>query len=342
MRLDRNALQFRLVAWLALVFALAAVAITAAVVWESRETAAALGREALAHELLAEFVTDMAWLIPVIALAALAMAVITVRRSLRPLRETSALAARIGPAHTDIRLPEAELPSELKPLVGAVNRALERLDTAFAQQRRFTADAAHQLRTPLAILSANIEASEGDGQIAALRADTARMNRLVDQLLRVARLEAEPLDTSARVDLVSIARRVVGALAALAIRQERELVLVGAEAAVFVTGNEDAIENAMRNLIENALAHTPANTEVTVTVDRPGRVSVADRGRGIAEAERAHLFDRFWRGRDSPAGGAGLGLAIVAEIMRAHGGRVDVGKAPGGGAAFTLVFGAAR
>lgn len=335
--MGRRSLQY-LLAWrLGLVFLIAAAAITAVVVLESWETAAALGREALVHALLAEFLTDVAWLIPVIAAAALVMVVLTVRLGLRPLRRISALAARVGPEHTDIRLPERDLPSELLPLVTAFNQALERLDAAFAQQRRFTAEAAHQLRTPLAILTANLDDLKGDGEVAALREDVARMNRLVDQLLRVARLEAHPLDVSQRADLVTCAQATVSALAPLALQRGRELSFSGADVSVPVTGNATAIEDALRNLIENALAYAPVGTEVTVTVDAARRVAVADRGPGVPERDRARLFERFWRGRDASGTGAGLGLPIVAEIMRAHGGRVTVHNRKGG-AVFTLVF----
>jgi len=336
--MNRQSLQYRLVWRLALVFLVAAAAITAGVVLESWESAAALDRDDLAHALLAEYLSDVVWLIPVIAAAALVMVVLTVRRGLRPLRHTSALAARIGPERTDIRLPEAELPSELVPLVASFNEALDRLDAAFAQQRRFTAEAAHQLRTPLAILTAKLDSLECDGEIAALREDAARMNRLVDQLLRVARLEAHPPDVSEPVDLAARARAAVSALAPLAVQRGRELSLAGAAGPVPIAGSASAIDDALRNVIENALAHTPEGTEVTVSVDGAGRVSVADQGPGIAAQDRPHLFERFWRGRDASDTGAGLGLAIVTEVMRAHGGRVTIDDRESGGAVFTLVF----
>lgn len=342
MRVDRKSLQFRMTVRLALVFALAAVAITVVVVLESLETAAELDNDELAHALLGEFVSDIAWLIPVIALAALIMAVVTLRRGLAPLLRISALAGYIGPQRTDIRLPESELPSEIKPLVRAFNQGLDRLDTAFEQQRRFTANAAHQLRTPLALLSANLDLLEGNGEIVALRADAARMTRLVNQLLRVARLEAQPLDVSSRVDLAACAHRAVSALAPLAISQGRELALSGAGQPIYTRGNTDGIEEALRNLIENGLAHTPVEGVVTITVDPTGLIAVADQGPGVSEGDQAHLFERFWRGSNASSEGAGLGLSIVAEIMQFHGGRVSVDTGPCGGAMFTLVFNCAE
>jgi two-component system, OmpR family, sensor histidine kinase TctE len=105
-----------------------------------------------------------------------------------------------------------------------------------------------------------------------------------------------------------------------------------------VKGNRHAIEDAIRNLTENAVAYAPPKTEVVVDVKPPGVVHVVDRGPGIPPADRAHIFDRFWRGKASPGQGSGLGLAIVNEIMKAHRGSVQVADNPGGGAVFTLTF----
>ena len=127
-------------------------------------------------------------------------------------------------------------------------------------------------------------------------------------------------------------------MAPLAIAQERAIAVVGTERPTFVKGSRHAIEDAIRNLIENAIRHTPPNTEVVVEVDAKGSVSVSDHGIGVRPEERDHIFDRFWRGKECRGAGAGLGLAIVKEIMRAHGGEVMVSGHPGGGAQFTLSF----
>ncbi|HEY4042071.1 MAG TPA: sensor histidine kinase, partial [Rhodopila sp.] len=110
------------------------------------------------------------------------------------------------------------------------------------------------------------------------------------------------------------------------------------EEVVRVHGDAGAVTDALRNLMENAVGHAPPDTEVTVTVRPDGTVSVADRGPGVRPEDRSHVFERFWRGSGERHAGAGLGLAIVAEIARAHGGRVAVGDAAGGGAVFTLEF----
>src|SRR5262249_54308062 len=151
----------------------------------------------------------------------------------------------------------------------------------------------------------------------ALREEVARMNRLVEQLLCVTRLDSLTLNVSSPVDLHEVAE-VVGSMAHLALSAGRRIALTGASQPVLVTGNAAAITDALRNLIENALVHAGQGTEVVIEVDPEGAISVQDSGPGISVEDRPHIFERFWRGKGVGGEGAGLGLAIVMEIVRAH------------------------
>ncbi len=274
-------------------------------------------------------------MLPLMA-AVLIIGVLTIRDSLAPMQKLARRAARISPTATDVRLPAAGLPPELKPMVVAINGALERLDEGFRMQREFTADAAHELRTPLAILATHLDSLENRQVAAALRADVERMSRLVNQLLSVATLEALAVAPDEIADLQAIAVDVAGSLAPLALKRGRSLAVTGVTAAVAVRGNAESLRQALRNLIENALQHTPAGTEVEIEVTNEPAVHVSDRGPGVPPELRNRVVQRFWRADRRKGEGSGLGLAIVSRILAAHGGRLAVDDALGGGARFSL------
>jgi signal transduction histidine kinase len=294
--------------------------------------------DAIAVAMLKFFARRIAWMIPIFALVTLLIGAWSIRAGLRPVAAISRRAEEIDPGSGEVRLPTEGLPSELLPLVRAVNSAFDRLQEGFAVQRRFTANAAHELRTPLTMLTAGLDEIADGPSVAKLRADVARMNRLVAQLLRVARLDAIPVDVSARVDLGAIAAQVVEYLAPWAIAQQKAIGLDNPGLPVFVTGNAEEMSDAIRNIVENAVLHTPPGTEVSVSVSPEGAVTVNDWGPGIPADDRSHVFRRFWRGKATATPGAGLGLSIVAEIVRLHGGVVKIADAPGGGASFKLQF----
>jgi len=287
-------------------------------------------------------------LVPVLLpalLAALIIGAVTLRWGLRPLQSLADEAARITASESERRLSLAGLPRELAPPVQAINAALDRLDRGFRAQRDFSADAAHQLRTPLAILAAHLDTLADQALAAPLRQDVARMSRLVDQMLLVAELEALTVKPDERTDLSALAVEVVEAVAPMALARRRSLALSGAERPVFVHGNHDALHHALRNLVENAVSHTPEDTTVEIEIaGAPPRLSVRDHGPGVNAADRDRLYQRFWRGdREGERGGlrgAGLGLAIVKRITDSHGASLSIADAPGGGATFSIGFAA--
>lgn len=293
--------------------------------------------DAMTRSLIERFAEEGGWLGAPFLLAMLVVSLITIRNSLLPLRRLSEQAAAIGPATTDIRLPEAQVPREIMPLVHAVNSALDRIEAGFRIQRDFTADAAHELRTPLAVLRAHIETLPDPAIRDALARDVESMTRLVSQLLAVARAEALTVAMDEQADLNAIAVDVCTFLAPMALRQRRLVEVIEDPAGARVAANGEAVFNALRNLVENALTHTPPDTTVTVRVETPATLRVEDRGPGIPPELRERIFQRFWRAERRKSG-SGLGLSIVREIMQAHGGRVEVGDRPGGGAVFSLVF----
>lgn len=307
------------------------------------DTLADSGLYALIYEWLGEFVP-----IGIPLMLALVLAItFSLRSALKPLQTLRRLAARINPQQTGLRLPTEELPSELQLPVLAINRALDRLDQGFQAQRDFLADAAHELRTPLAILSAHLDTLPRSEGADALKSDVERMARLVNQLLLVAQMESLTINPDETADLAEIALELAALFAPLAIRRKRTVGVSGAEHPVLVRGNRDALYQALRNLVENALRFTAENTEVEIAVEPDGSVSVSDRGPGIPAEEREKLFRRFWqgdrhksrpKGSDGSAGGAGLGLAIAQRIAETHGGSLRITDNPGGGARFTLVL----
>ena len=218
-----------------------------------------------------------------------------------------------------------------------MNAALDRLEQGLQRQREFNANAAHQLRTPLSVLMANVDTLKEPDIANRLRTDVEQMSRIVSQLLLVARLETVSINLDEIVDLNDAAAEIAGSLAPLALASGKSIELVRNGEPVVIRTNTFAVRAALGNLIENAIKHTPTGTSVRLRVTDHPSIEVMDCGLGVPSDQRTKVFERFWRG-DRSGGGAGLGLAIVDRIMKTLQGSVSVGEAPGGGALFTLIF----
>lgn len=295
-------------------------------------------RDVIIDDIVSNFFRRVGWITIPILLILLATDIIIFRRAVAPLWKASEEASNIGPARTDIRLPTEQIPREILPLVTAVNQALDRLEDGFRVQRQFTADAAHQLRTPLTILRTRIETLDDRAARQALHADIEVMSRLVTQLLEIAELDTLVLDPGETADLRAVCAEVVGSIAPLAIAQHKDIALRGADAPVEIHGNSEMLQRAIFNLAENAIKFTAKDTTVDVEVGEDGSVRVRDCGPGIAETERELIFQRFWRADRRRSDGAGLGLSIVRAVADDHAATVAVENLSGGGAEFTLRF----
>lgn len=292
--------------------------------------------DVLEDSLIEEFLEHSWPFLLALALGISAVTVWTVRQSLAPVRRLSYMARNIGPASLDRRLPEDNLPSEITPLVHAVNTSLQRIESGYRREREFTANAAHELRTPLAVLKANIETMSGIEEVPQLIDELGDIERLVTQLLRLAQVDNLVLRPGEEADLHAVALAVAQQLAPMALASGKSIELTGEQGRVPVRGHADFLALALRNLVENALAHAPRSTSVEIRVGADASVSVIDEGPGVSEGDTARIFERFVRVKPGAYKGAGLGLSIAQRVAAAHGGGISVGREPGRGAVFTL------
>ena len=270
-------------------------------------------------------------------------------RMLDPLQSVANTARRIGAGNLSERVVYPTEHDEIGSLVQTVNGAFDKYQDALQRLQRFTSDASHQLRTPLAALRSvgevclqqDRQSAEYRDTLGAMLEEVGRLSTIVEKLLLLARLErTEVRSHFERVDVAALADRVVQAF--LASAQDKGIAMVlEAEARVDVDGDADLLHQVVANLVDNAIRYTPPGGSIRVHVQRAGgkmKLVVADSGTGIPEEHRARVFERFSRGPGAASGGSGLGLAIVADIVRIHGGAVDVGTSPQGGAEFRVVL----
>lgn len=295
-------------------------------------------RDVIIDDIVAEFFRKVGWITLPILLALLAIDIAIFRRALRPLWDASEIARYIGPSRTEVRLPVENIPSEVQPLVLAINQALDRLGEGFRVQREFTADAAHELRTPLTILRTRIDTLVDPETAKALHKDADSMAHIVGQLLDIAELDVMEIDPSETADLRDVCIEVVQSIAPFALNQDKDIALVCPPDSVRVLGSSEMLYRAIRNLAENAIKYTSNGSTVEIVVEHDGIVRVLDSGPGIPAAERPLIFQRFWRRDRNHAGSTGLGLSIVQRIVALHGATITVGDRPSGGTEFAVHF----
>jgi len=274
------------------------------------------------------------------------VAVLAARASLRPLTKAAATAARVTQASLTERIEYDGPEDEVGRLVAAFNAMLDRLENAFAEQRRFVADASHELRTPLAVISGHLdmlrelELDEGEREEeqALISDEVSRMGRLVDDLLSLARLEAGAVSRRQPLEVATLLEEAAARARGLGNRTIR----VSAAPDLWVEGDPDQLTQAFLNLAGNAVAHTSEGGTITLTgTGDATRVSlmVADDGPGIRPEDLARVFDRFYRAmgrRPDGGGGSGLGLAITKRLIDLHCGTITAGNGLTGGAVFTV------
>jgi two-component system OmpR family sensor kinase len=287
-------------------------------------------RESLAIRLALRTLWPLGFLLPLTVVLVL----FVVSRALLPIR---ALSQALSTRSLDVLepvYPDGRVPIEVLPLVDALNDLLQRLKAASGAQRTFIADAAHELRSPLAALKLQLQAAERDGSLkgegptlARIEERLNRIIRLVQQLLALAREDAEPASALAPVELRRLAEQSVSDFSLIAEAKSIDLGLelartTAADDAFAVIGDANGLSVLLNNLLDNAIRHTPEGGRVDLVLRRDGgeiAFEVRDTGTGIPEAELGRVCDRFYRGADTQGEGSGLGLAIASRIASRHG-----------------------
>jgi heavy metal sensor kinase len=288
--------------------------------------------------------------LPLVVALAIGGGYVVMRRALNPVDALTASAERITSRNLNERLPVADTGDELERLSIALNRMVARLDEAFTHVQRFSADASHELRTPLTVLRCELESIANEPRldedlremVGSALEETDRLVKIVESLLAISRLDAgEARIERARVDLGELATTTTEQLRLLA---EDKRITLRSEAAggVEIDGDRARLKQVVVNLLDNAIKYTEEGGSVEVKVSARGEralLEVADNGPGIPAEAVPHLFERFYRvdkARSRQMGGSGLGLSIVKSISAAHGGRVEVESAEGGGSRFRV------
>jgi signal transduction histidine kinase len=270
---------------------------------------------------------------PLLAVAFAVLIWVMAGRALRPVETLRRQAADIPLTDLHRRLTVPETGDELERLGATLNNLLDRLDRSLSRQRQFVADAAHELRSPVAAIRSQAEVDDhvnGLSSPSAVAVESARLTHLVDELLALARLDAEPQRRREVLDLDDVVLTEVSLMG----RPDGPVIVSSGVTAVQISGDTGQLSRAVRNLLENAVRY--ARSRVVVTLEAQGGdavLVVSDDGPGIPESDRSRVLERFTRleeARTRTTGGVGLGLAIVDEVVAAHGGVLAVEDAAPG------------
>jgi signal transduction histidine kinase len=258
---------------------------------------------------------------------------VSVRRSLRPLVEAASRADEISVLERGERLEVAKLPAEASHFASAINRLLDRVADLVAAQRLFIARAAHELRTPLSIMMLELaHLKEPDSK--RLEADIAAMSEIVERLLSLSRLQTLAAPAMLPVDVATLSREIIARMLGWAQKDGHDVTFSCHFDGVML-GDETSLREAIRNLVENAVRHTPPGTRINVEIGADGTIVVEDSGPGLGPNSPEELQQPFRKGSESSSG-AGLGLAIVRQAVELHGGQLEAGSSPLGGARFVV------
>ena len=271
-----------------------------------------------------EFLENIVFLmLPLLLLQSLLISLIF-RAAFKPVLKASKEMRKVKYDNLSFRLNEDNVHSELLPLIKGVNNSLSRLEKSAETQKFFIANAAHELRTPLAILKARIASLKNEKEIYLLNEDLRNINRLISQMLDISRMDSIQDIPKTQININEITQKACADIGALFIAQNRELSLEQKDHDQMINGNEDTLFRAILNLLENALKHTPSDTNVRVIIEGK-KIIIRDYGKPIPEEHKIKLFERFEKlPENTNTKGSGLGLSIVKKAAEIHNGTIAI------------------
>jgi len=273
--------------------------------------------------------------LPLIVVTLLVMPTV-IHRAMRGVRRLAQQAKELDIGQPGARLDEQLVSTEVAPLVSAFNDAIDKVQQGYAARDKFLADAAHELRVPIAVVQARLSQLPQGELKSQLLTDVARLGNVAEHLLDLQRLDRN-VSTLQRVDLAHVVRESAAELAPLVVGAGYGFEVDAPEAPVWIQGDGLALGRVMANLVHNAIVHDGGRGTICVRLDAQGLLEISDQGAGVPVGDREAIFEPFHRLR-AAGSGSGLGLHLVKEIVQHHGGTVSVAEADGGGASFRVNF----